>query len=98
MDKNYLINRSYENKRNKKKTEKPLKYELRRYEVEVLDKITKDLEDAARWHNSKILHWPINKLSGSSQSELLPIKDRKGAKISDKKGFKRDGQNILKMS
>ena len=40
--KNYLSGRSYENKRNIKKVEKALKYELRRYEVEVMDKIAKD--------------------------------------------------------
>jgi hypothetical protein len=33
--------------------EKALKYEPRRCEVEVIVKIAKDLEDAARWHNSK---------------------------------------------
>jgi hypothetical protein len=54
--KNYLSDRSYECKRNAKKVEKALKYELRRCEVEAMDKIAKDLEDAARQHNSKILH------------------------------------------
>ena len=60
--KNYLSDRSYENKTNVKKVEKAQKYELRRYEVEATDKIAKNLEDAARWHNSKVLHWYINKL------------------------------------
>ena len=59
--KNYLSDRSYENKRNVKKVEKALKYELRRCEVEVMDKIAVDLEDAVRWHNSKILCWHVNK-------------------------------------
>ena len=54
--KNYLSDRSYENKRNVKKVEKALKYELRRCEVEAMDKIAEDLEDAARRHNSKILY------------------------------------------
>ena len=66
--KNYLSDRSYENKRNVKKVEKALKCELRRCEVEAMDKIAKDLEDAARRHNSKILYWHVNKLRGSSPS------------------------------
>ena len=61
-----------------------MKYELRRCEVEDTDKIAEDLEDAARRHNSKILYWHVNKLKGSSQSGLVPVKDRNGAKISDK--------------
>ena len=55
--KNYLSDRSYENKRNVKKVEKTSKYELRRCEVEVMDKIAKDLEDITRQHNNKILYW-----------------------------------------
>ena len=55
MYKNYLSDRSYENKRNVKKAEKVLKYELRRCEVEAMDKIAEDLEDLRR-HNSKILY------------------------------------------
>ena len=54
--KNYRSDRSYENKRNVKKVEKALKYELRRCEVEAMDKIAEDLEDTARRHNSKILY------------------------------------------
>ena len=42
--------------------EKALKYELRRCEVEAMDKIAEDLEDSARRHNSKILYWHVNKL------------------------------------
>ena len=53
--KNYLSDRSNENKRNARKVEKALKYELRRCEVEAMDKISEDLEDANRRHNSKIL-------------------------------------------
>ena len=37
--KNYLSDRSYENKRNVEKVEKALKYELRRCEVEAMDKL-----------------------------------------------------------
>ena len=86
--KNYLSDRSYENKRNVKKVEKALKYELRRCEVEAMDKIAEDLEDADRRHNSKILYWYVNKLKGSSQSGLVPVKDRNGATISDKEKVK----------
>ena len=45
--KNYLSDRSYENKRNVKKVEKALKCKLRRCEVETMDKIAEDLEDAS---------------------------------------------------
>ena len=89
--KNYLSDRSYENKRNVKKVEKALKYELRRCEMEAMDKIAEDLEDAARRHNSKILYWHVNKLKGSSQSGLVPVKDRNGATISDKEKVKKMG-------
>ena len=57
------------------KVEKALKYELRRCEVETMDKIAEDLDDAARQHNSKTLSWQVNKLRGSSQSGLAPLKD-----------------------
>jgi hypothetical protein len=53
--KNYLSDRSYENKRNVRKVEKALKYELRWCEVDAMDEIAEDVEDAARRHNSKIL-------------------------------------------
>ena len=46
--------------------------------MEAMHKTAEDLEDAARRHNSKILYWHINKLSGSSQSGLIPVKDRNG--------------------
>jgi len=52
--------------------------------VEAMDKIAEDLEDAAGRHNSKILYWHVNKLRRSSQSGLVPVKDRNGATISDK--------------
>ena len=38
-----------------------------------MDKIAEDLEAAARRHNSKILYRHVNKLRGSSQSELVKI-------------------------
>ena len=47
--------------------------------MEVMDQIAKDLEDAARWHNSKILFWHINKLRGRSQSRPVPVKNINGA-------------------
>ena len=48
MYKNCVIERSHENKRNVTKVEKALEYELRRCDVEVMDKIAEDLEHAAR--------------------------------------------------
>jgi len=54
--KNYLSNISYENKRNVKKVERALKYELKRCEAEAMNKNAQDLEDTARWNNSKILY------------------------------------------
>ena len=53
-----------------------------------MDKIAEDLEDAAWRHNSKILYWHVNKLRGSSQSGLVPVKDRNGATISDNEKVK----------
>ena len=38
--------------------------------------------------NSKILYWHVNKLRGSSQSGLVPVKDRNGAAIIDKEKVK----------
>ena len=38
--------------------------------------------------NRKILYWHVNKLKGSSQSELVPVEDRNGATISDKEKVK----------
>jgi hypothetical protein len=45
--------------------------------VEAMDKIAEDLEDAAKWHNSKIKYWHDSKLRGSSQSGLVPVKEGK---------------------
>ena len=56
--------------------EKPLKYEIRRCEVGAMEKIAEDLVDAARWHNTKILFWHINKLSGNGQSGSVPVNIR----------------------
>ena len=53
-----------------------------------MDKIADDLEDVARQHNSKILYWHVNKLRGSSQSGLVPVKGRNRAIISDKERVK----------
>ena len=47
--------------------------------------------------NQKIEYWHVNKLKGSSQSGLIPVKDRNGATISDKEKLKKDGWNILRM-
>ena len=44
--KNYLSDRSYEKKRNVTKVEKAIKYKLRRFEVEAMDKNAEDLEYA----------------------------------------------------
>ena len=66
--KDYLSDRSYENKRNVKKVVKASKYELRRCELKTMDKIAEDLEDGARRRNNKILYWRVNKLRGSNQS------------------------------
>ena len=66
--KNYVSDRSYQNKRNVKKVEKSLTYELWTCEAEAMYKNTVELEDAARQHNDKILYLHVNKLRGSSQS------------------------------
>ena len=81
--KNYLSDRSYENKKNVKKVQIALKYELRRCEAETMDKIAEDMEAAARQYNSKILYWHVHKLRGNSQSGLVPVKGRSGATIRD---------------
>ena len=49
-------------KRNVKKVEIALKYELRRCEAEAMDKVAEDLEHAARRQYSKIWYWHVNKL------------------------------------
>ena len=64
--------------------EKALKYELRRCEVEAMNKISEDLKDVARRHNSKIIYVHVNKLKGSSQSGLVPVNDKNGPTVSDK--------------
>ena len=53
-----------------------------------MGKIAEDLKDEARRHNSKILYWHVNKLTGRSQSGLVPVKDRNGATISGKERVK----------
>jgi hypothetical protein len=67
---------------------KAFEYELRRSEVEAMNKIAEGLEDAARRYNSKMLYWHVNKLRGSSQSGLVPVKDRNRTTISDKERVK----------
>ena len=52
-----------------------------------MDKIAKDLEDAARWHNIKKL-WHLNTLRKSSQSRPVPVKDGSGPTISDREVVK----------
>ena len=56
--------------------------------MEIMYKISEDLEGAARRHNSKVLSWYANKLRGSSQSGLVLVKDRNGTAISDKERVK----------
>ena len=53
-----------------------------------MGKIVEDLEDAARWHNSRILYWHINKMRGSLQFGLVPVKGRNRAIVCDKKSIK----------
>ena len=77
--------------------EKALEYELKRCELEAMDKIFEDLEDAASWHNSKILYWHVNKVRGNSQYRLVPVKDRNGAIISDKERVKERWARYLRM-
>ena len=96
MYKNCLSDRSYENKRNVKKVEKALKCELRRCEMETMDKIAEDLEDTARRYNSKICTG-INKLRGSDQSGLVPLKIGTGPQLVIRKELKTDWQNIMRM-
>jgi uncharacterized protein YlbG (UPF0298 family) len=54
LHKHYLSDRSYKNKGNVREVEKAVRYELRWCEVEAMDKIVEDVEDAARRHNNKI--------------------------------------------
>ena len=88
MYKNSLSDRSYENKRNVKKVEEALKYELWRCKFEAWDKIAKDLEDAARRHCNKIFYWYVDKLRGNSQSGLVLVKERSRGTLSDKERVK----------
>ena len=84
MHKNYLSHGSYENKRIVKKVDKALKYDIRTCEVEAMDKIVEEMEDADKRHNGKISYWHVSKLRSSSQSRLVPVKDRNGATTTDK--------------
>jgi hypothetical protein len=59
LHKKYLSDRWYENKRNARKVEKLLKYELRRCKMEAMNEIAEDLVDAARLHNNKTLYWHV---------------------------------------
>ena len=89
--KNYLSHTSFESKKNVMKVEKSLKYELKRCEMEAMDKIAEDLEEVAtqhKWNSNKILYWHANKMKGSGQSELVPVKDRNGTTISDEERVK----------
>ena len=58
--------------------------------MEAMEKTAKDLEDTARLYYNKILYWHVNKFRGSSQSGLVPVKDRNRATISIRKESKRD--------
>jgi hypothetical protein len=51
-------------------------------------KVAEDPEDVARRHNSEILNLHVNRLRGSSQFRLVPVKDRNGAPISDRERVK----------
>ena len=95
--KNYLSDRSYENKRNLKKVEKASKYETRSCDVEAMDKIAEDLEYSARRHNSKIWYWHVHKLVGSSQSRQVLLKDKNGVTVSDKERVKERWSEHLRM-
>jgi hypothetical protein len=53
-----------------------------------MDKITENQEDAARRHYCKILYCHVIKLRGSSQSGIVPVKDRNEATISDNERVK----------
>ena len=64
--------------------EKALKCELRRCEVEAMDKIAEDLVDGIieKYYTGTLIKWK------SSQSELDPVKDKNRATISDKEKVK----------
>ena len=56
--------------------------------MEAMDRIDEQLEGAARHHNSKILFWHVHQLRGNRKSELVPVKNWNGARVSDKEEFK----------
>ena len=56
--------------------------------MEAMDKIVKDLKDAARRHNYKIFYWYAIKFRGSSQAGLVLVKDRNGVTIGNKERIK----------
>ena len=56
--------------------------------MEAMDKIAKDLEDAARRHNSKILYWYVNKLRGVVNPDLSQLKIGTRTIISNKERVK----------
>ena len=82
---------------NVRRVEKALKFELRRFEMEASDKITKDLEDVIRRHNSKTLHRQFEQFKRKCQSGLVPLKKMNIVKSMKRKVLKRDGQNFLRM-
>jgi len=90
------IDGSYVNKRNVKSWES-IKYELRRCERETIEKISKDLEDADRRHNSKLMYCHVNKLRGSNQSEFIQLNIEIGTQLVIRNELKWDGQNILRI-
>ena len=65
--------------------------------MEVMDKISEELKDEPRRHNSKILYRHADKLKGNSQSRLVPVTDRNetGPQLEIREVLKRDGRNIL---
>ena len=52
--------------------------------MEAMDKIAINLEDTAKRRNGKILYWYVNKLRGTGQPVLVPVKCRNGSTISNK--------------
>ena len=84
-------------KRNVRKVEKVLKYELRRREVEAMNITAKALEDAARRHINKILSWGVNKFRGVVNLDFSQLKIGTWRQLVIRKALKRYGQNILRM-
>ena len=58
--------------------------------MEAMDKITEDLEDAVRRHNSINIVLDVNKLRENCRSGLVPVKGRNGVTISDKQRVKEE--------